>query len=170
MNSQRQHAAGGRRRGLGGFSLVEVSLALAIVAFAFTALLGVLPMGFRTFGEATDAATQARIAQKLVGLAQQTPFTNIVSDAVWAPDNKEYYWFDDQGEFIEFGPSAPAGSDRLWLYKAAVFQTNSAEVPGAGGNVANPALRTIVVRVETATKTTNFFNSIVADNGLKPVK
>ncbi len=59
------------------FSLVEVTLALGIMAFAFTAVFGMLPMGLQTFRDSADKTRSVQIAQRLVAEVQQTPFSNL---------------------------------------------------------------------------------------------
>jgi uncharacterized protein (TIGR02598 family) len=57
-----------------GFSLVEVALAIGIVAFAFVALLSLLPAGLTTFRRALDISICTQIAQRIVSEAQQVDF------------------------------------------------------------------------------------------------
>src|SRR4051794_29153012 len=62
------------------FSLVEVVLALGVVAFAIVAILGVLPIGLRTGHSAQDETRAAQIAQDIFSsLASQVPqnFANV---------------------------------------------------------------------------------------------
>jgi uncharacterized protein (TIGR02598 family) len=62
-----------------GFSLVEVALAIGIVAFAFVALLSLLPAGLTTFRRALDISICTQIAQRIVSEAQQADF-DVVTD------------------------------------------------------------------------------------------
>lgn len=62
-----------------GFSLVEISLAIAIVAFAFVALLGLLPPGMSNFQVAMDVQTSTEIFQRVIADAQETDFDVLVS-------------------------------------------------------------------------------------------
>ncbi len=57
-----------------GFSLVEVALAIGIVAFAFVALMSLLPAGLTTFRRALDVSICSQIAQRIVSEAQQVDF------------------------------------------------------------------------------------------------
>jgi uncharacterized protein (TIGR02598 family) len=57
----------------GGFSLVEVVLALGVVAFAIVAILGVLPVALQTGHSAQDDTRSSQIAQDiLASIASQT--------------------------------------------------------------------------------------------------
>ena len=46
-----------------GFSLVEVSLAIGIIAFAFVALFSLMPTGLTTFRSAIDTSNETWIMQ-----------------------------------------------------------------------------------------------------------
>jgi uncharacterized protein (TIGR02598 family) len=50
-----------------GFSLVEVMIAIGIVAFALTAMLGVLPAGFDAMNQSAAQTTQAHILRQVAG-------------------------------------------------------------------------------------------------------
>src|SRR5687767_4065395 len=62
----------------GGFSLVEVVLAIGVVSFAFVAILGLVPAGMSQFRQAIDTAVCAQIAQRVIGDAQQTDFDLLI--------------------------------------------------------------------------------------------
>src|SRR4051812_25122874 len=64
-------------RSRAGFSLVEVALAIGIVAFAFVALLGLIPTGLNTFRQAIDKKNETAIVQDLNSMVQVTPWDKI---------------------------------------------------------------------------------------------
>lgn len=57
-----------------GFSLVEVSIAMAIAAVALVSLIGLIPQGLKTMEEAADQSIEARIHQQVLSELQLTPF------------------------------------------------------------------------------------------------
>ncbi len=59
-----------------GFSLIEVTIALAITAVALVSLMGMIPQGLSTMREAADQAIEARIHQQILGEIQLTPFSD----------------------------------------------------------------------------------------------
>ncbi len=63
------------------FSLIEVVLAIGIVAFAFIALLGLLPVGMKTFRTAIDTSLGAQIGQKVVSDLQESEFDGVIQNA-----------------------------------------------------------------------------------------
>ena len=77
------------------FSLVEVVLAVGIVAFAFVAILGLLPVGMTTFRQAMDTATGSQIIQRVINEAQQTKYATLVARGATTKH------FDDQGNEVE---------------------------------------------------------------------
>ncbi len=80
MVLNRRTKAAGVGRKPAGFSLVEVVLAIGVVAFAFVALFGLLPTGLSIFRKATDTSVGAQIFQKIVDDARQTDYLGLVDD------------------------------------------------------------------------------------------
>ena len=62
-----------------GFSLVEVVLALAVVAFAFVAILGLIPAGMNTFRQAINISVCSQIGQKVIADAFQADFDTLMT-------------------------------------------------------------------------------------------
>lgn len=63
-----------------GFSLVEVVLALGVIAIAIAAILGIVPVGLSTGHGAQDDTRAAQIAQAIISSVasqSQTQFSNI---------------------------------------------------------------------------------------------
>jgi len=82
-------------RSTAGFSLVEVVLAVGVVAFAFVAILGLLPAGMTQFRQAIDTTVCAQIAQRVIGDAQQTNFDVLIDEANLpaSPDDRDHFTF-----------------------------------------------------------------------------
>jgi uncharacterized protein (TIGR02598 family) len=92
---------------LNGFTLVEVTLAIGIISFAFVAMFGMLPVGLNLSRQAMDTTIEAQIVQQLKTQALQTDFSQLGT-----LDQVGDYFFDEQGK-----PSAPEKA----LYKAGYF-------------------------------------------------
>lgn len=104
-----------------GFSLVEVALAIGIVAFAFVALMSLLPAGLTTFRRALDISICTQIAQRIVSECHQVDFDILTDKAnlpasaperdfsfrMRRPGTTEVWvrYFDEQGN--EIVPSKP---------------------------------------------------------------
>ncbi len=102
------------------FSLVEVATAIAIVAFGFVALLGLVPMGLTHFRDAMDATIGAQIAQRVITDAEQTDFDLLL--AAGGKPTGDFFtlpvrYFDEQAG--EVFPSAP-GAASAAIYRVMV--------------------------------------------------
>jgi uncharacterized protein (TIGR02598 family) len=93
------------------FTLVEVSIAVGILAVALVALLGLMPAGMTNFRKAMDVSTTAQIAQRILLDMQQADFDRIIDAPAsgkddispyytfTAPtrDSQQFRFFDEQG-------------------------------------------------------------------------
>jgi type II secretory pathway pseudopilin PulG len=77
--------------GRAGFSLVEVVLAVGVVAFAFVAIMGLLPAGLQQFRQAIDNSVCTQIAQRVIMDCQQTDFNTLVDYAHTQPQQNPNY-------------------------------------------------------------------------------
>jgi uncharacterized protein (TIGR02598 family) len=83
------------------FSLIEVTIAMAIAAVALSTLMALLPQGMNTMRDAGDEAIMARIHQQILNELQMANF-----EALNQYQGMEIY-FDAQGE--ELGDSRSGG-------------------------------------------------------------
>jgi type IV pilus modification protein PilV len=60
-----------------GFSLVEVTLAVAVVAIGLIAIIGLIPQGVQSSRDAADNTIAATIAHDALGELRSQPFDNI---------------------------------------------------------------------------------------------
>ena len=76
----------------GGFSLIEVALALAVAAVALVAIVGVLGVGMQAHGTAGDETVLAAMANRVLQDLRARPFDALWSEQPWeahaaAPQN-----------------------------------------------------------------------------------
>ncbi len=153
------------RRGRAGFSLVEITLAIGIVAFAFVGLFALLPAGLTTFRQAMDTSVGAQIAQRIAGELQETDYFTVLKNC--EPSLYDYRnsdsqvgllprrYFDDQGNEVEVSnPTQPTSNERASiLYDVIVRVSRARQVPteGSGGEsrLGSANLSTITVQVVT---------------------
>lgn len=117
------------------FSLIEVTLAIGIVASAFLAVFGLIPAGMNTFRAAMDASVGAQIAQRVINEAQQTDF-NVLTSSTTA-----VRYFDDQGNEV-------IGPERA-IYHVNTRITTGSAMPGAmaPGGTASNNLATVTIQI-----------------------
>lgn len=127
------------------FSLVEVTLAIGVMAFALLAIFGLLPTGMGVFRQALDTSVSSQIIQRVLNDARETDFAYLIQDAsnqtITAPTGvKAVRYFDDQGNEL----SVPAG---------AIYQVNTRIMPQTTlpttdpNALANTNLATVTVQV-----------------------
>lgn len=121
--------------GARGFSLVEVTMALGITAFAAMVLLAMMCSGMSSSRESVDRTVSAQIAQQLISMVQQTNWSEVPSLA------QEYFYFDDAGQMVD-GPS-----DFSAVFAACILVEPSVSLASAGGGGENDRLAAIRVRV-----------------------
>lgn len=93
-NSQYRIASAKRRQ---GFSIIEVAFAIAIIATAFIALLGLLPAGLKIFQTTVDATNTMRISIHATSLLQAAEFSKLTDDNF----NYNIYYYDADGGFLD---------------------------------------------------------------------
>lgn len=112
----------------GGFSLIEVVLALGVISFAFVALFGLLPVGLNTFNNSIDSTMEAQIAESVMSQLKQDKFSTLATDFndtnggvnsgglpsfFKQPNTTPYllpatgFFYDDQGNFLGLVQSSP---------------------------------------------------------------
>lgn len=143
-----------RRNRSRGFSLVEITLAIGVVAFAFVGLFALLPAGLATFRQAMDTSVGSQIVQRIVSDAQETDFEVLLESAV--EKNKgassQYYrlpirYFDDQGTEVAVTAEAPTEEELTRILY-------TVRIRGSNPGKANPS-----------THNSNYFTSLPAVSG-----
>jgi len=133
-----------RRSVVRAFSLVEVTIAIGIVAFAFVALVGVLPVGLQTFRRAVDASIGAQITQRVLNDIQQTDFDVLVgghTSPFLFPSAPRY--FDDQGSEVT-APSLAVYHVKTWVKPATDLPNGSSS---SASTASNGKLATVTIQI-----------------------
>lgn len=139
--------------------MVEVSIAVGILAVAMVALLGLMPAGMTTFRKAMDTSTTAQIAQRVLLDMQQADFDQILDTkndhgnqsnyyTFTAPlrNSQQYRFFDEQG--IELVTSGGTNSSLSNAQKTAlVYQVNIRIMPTAAEPVDPDSIKGAVALV-----------------------
>jgi uncharacterized protein (TIGR02598 family) len=121
-----------RPRRPGGFSLVEVTIAMGIVATVMIALLALLPYGMDNVREAKGTQVQARIANEIIGELQVADWGKEPNYAKLHEYDQKVLRYDGEGTMIEDTSEKNKGNT---IYKARIEVPVTKEVllPGQGG-------------------------------------
>ena len=84
----------GDARGEDGFSLIEVTIAMGVMAFAAIAILGIIPNGLAAATRSSQTTIAARLASEVQSEIQQVGLASFATDAT----NTTY--FDGDGKFL----------------------------------------------------------------------
>ena len=101
-----------------GFSLVEVALALGIVAFAFVSLFGLLPVGLGVFRTSIDVSNETWIMQGLNSMIQVTEWPKIKGL------EQETFYYSEEGRLTDTkanpSPNPKIQASRLYAVKVLI--------------------------------------------------
>ena len=139
------------------FSLVEVTIALAIVTFAVVSVMGLLPTGLTTMRTATDQTTVAQIAREISAEVLLTPFGEL--DSYISAHGTRY--FDSEGGRTD----DPAAYFRIETSLAASEFPGSAASVNLSSNVRCVRIKIVSKAFASAAATTNQRVLQVANSG-----
>jgi len=80
-----------------GFSLIEVVLAIGIIAVALVPLMALMPTAMQVHRDAVESTLIAQMLQRVTFDAQQTEFENLIDGS----SSIGPYFFDDQGTSVD---------------------------------------------------------------------
>jgi uncharacterized protein (TIGR02598 family) len=83
-----------RRSWRGGFSLVEVTIAMGLVSFAVLAILGVFPVGLSSLRQSMNQTVEAQILRSISGQSVVANFTTLATNGIY---------FDNDGQLCDAG-------------------------------------------------------------------
>jgi uncharacterized protein (TIGR02598 family) len=131
------------------FSLVEVSLALAVVSIALLSVMGLMPVGLNTMREAMDQTAEAQILRRISGEAALVPYDRLDAYAAAGP-----YYFAQDGTL-----QGQQGQDTRYAVSLQRFAANfpgSTNASDLSGSIATFRLETVRLAAGVAqTRTTN---------------
>ena len=134
-----------------GFSLVEVAVALGLMSFVITGLLGLVPIGLNTIRDAKNDSMRAEIIKSVANTAQQTDFSLL------GTLNGTKYQFDNNGML----------SSTNALYEAEL-STGPVSVPSSASPVTLPGLASVTIAIHRIPNTKSEASThvvFIPDNG-----
>lgn len=134
-----------RSKNNGGFSLIEVALAVGVLGFGLLATFGLIPVGMSTFHQAVNTSIGAQVVQHVINDARQADFTALLTGsnnqaitAATGPGYKAARYFDNQGNEL----TTPANS----IYEVNTVVTPQTTLPTA---TQIGTLATVTVQIAT---------------------
>ena len=140
----------------GGFSLIEVAIAIGIVAFAVLALVGTLGVGTTTLGSAVSYSIQTQITQNVMGSLKLSDFSVLTnnSPAGW---NGAQLFFDERG--------VSTTNPSQYIYTATVNITTPVTLSGTTIENTNLALASLSIVKNSNTNDACRVVTYIANNG-----
>jgi uncharacterized protein (TIGR02598 family) len=132
---------------LSGFSLVEVTIATAVVSFAFVTVFALIPAGLNTFRSSINATVMSEIAQRGINDCQQTDFTKLITDTNGIQQSgtnsfmKPIRYFDDQGNELTSSNSA------IYWVNTRVTPATTLPYTSQGSGILNSRLASVMVQI-----------------------
>jgi uncharacterized protein (TIGR02598 family) len=130
------------------FSLVEVVLAVGIMALGVVTILGLLPHGMEMSRKTANEQAETRIVDQLIGEVQAGNWATMGGVVNQGSAQQVLKFFDDQG--LEVGSGLGNIDTMVYLARARLADnteiTRGAMIP-SNSNLANPFLRRVLVEV-----------------------
>lgn len=124
------------------FTLVEVTVALGVIAFGLITLIGLLPAGLRTLGDSMDQTAHAMIVQRISNDLRQAAFQNNLPSSLY---------FDADGQPVNYAEEA--------RYEAELNSSIDPSLPGVKEESELTALRPNLKRIQVSLKRIDIPNS-----------
>ena len=158
----RKIAPSKRFRNSGGFSLVEVALAMGIVSFAMVSLMGMLPIGLASFKLAMTNTIESQIVQSLSNDLLLANFSAV------SGYNGQTYYYDNQGQPLTSATGA------IYRAKVSVGAVSGGTVTGSSSIMISAASASkVTVTISNESDKSGYtlqhphqYSVIIANNGL----
>jgi uncharacterized protein (TIGR02598 family) len=150
-----------QRKNCAGFNLVEIAMALAIISFSCTCLLGLLPASLTAFHQAMGNTIESQIVQSLSNDLELDAFSTLSSNTF-----PTTYYYDSEGQ------SLPTSTGAYYTAKVAFGQVTTSNSPvnlsgATTGTVTSVAVYNVSVSVtDVGLANPHIYTFIIANNGL----
>ena len=111
------------------FSLIEVTLAIGIMAFAVVPVVGLLPIGLRVHRDSMVAIASTQIVGRVTHELEQTDYSTLpgVPNTTSVVTGPLTYYFDDQGDLL------PSATDSRRIYDVQATVNAPSTLPALSG-------------------------------------
>ncbi len=146
-------------RSRGGFSLIEVVMAIGVVAFALVAIIGLLPAGMSVYRNAAANSAATQIFEKVLADARQTDFSVLIYQGAGQPNSAatsgrafrepKLRYFDEAGEEVvpRSGGALSAEEQAKVIYHVNTRIVTNTKVPADKAGHVGQYLATLTVQI-----------------------
>ena len=131
------------------FSLVEVALALGIIAFALVAVVGIIPVGLQASRDAVDLTRTSMIAQDAAARLPTLPYTQ---GAPRVTNGDKPWFYDVNGRWLTIDTTVTSPYAKVY-YRVDIVRDVPASYPANTDPALQPASNTYSTRLLAATAT-----------------
>jgi len=149
--------ANSRRRCSGGFSLVEVALALAIMAFASASIISLIPFGLTSFRQAMNYTVESEIVQSLTNDITLTDFAYLKN---MGKSKNVTYYFDADGNRL----TSSTGANYTVQIGFTDLSPGSANTANPLTSLSNNSGATALITITKRDNTKDYFSVMVGNN------
>jgi uncharacterized protein (TIGR02598 family) len=125
-----------------GFSLIEVTIALGVFAFAMIPIIGLVSSGMKSLRGSMDDGVRGEIVRKVVAEAGRVPYTNLSSF------NGTNFYFDDEGV-----QQASSNAQTIFVASNSIYAATPPSLITADTNIAQLLRVTVRHFADTNNKT-----------------
>jgi len=148
-----------RRKRCAGFNLVEIAMALAIISFSCTLLLGLLPASLTAFHQAMGNTIESQIVQSLSNDLELDAFSSLSASSF-----PTTYYYDSEGQAL---PSITGAYYTATVALKQVTTSNSpVNLPGISSTNTKAAYNVTVSVSYAGLAYPHAYSFIIANNGL----
>ena len=156
-----------RRERCAGFNLVEIAMALAIISFSCTCLLGLLPASLTAFHQAMGNTIESQIVQSISNDVALNNFSALSSS-----NFPVYYYYDHEGQLLSSSATSSPPAGYFYTAQVAFTTVTSSNSPADLSASPTPAYKVNVTITNVAQSASlsaakaHVYSFIVANNGL----
>ncbi len=130
------------------FSLIEVTLAIGVMAFALLAIFGLIPVGLGSFRTAKDISITSQIEEKIFSEVKSMTFDNLTNTTRYAPAAAGSVYQFPERFFTEDGTeTSSADSTTIYHVNIRVVPVTTPLEKSGGTTLTNVDLASVTIQV-----------------------
>ncbi len=139
------------------FSLVEIALALGVIAFALVAVVGVIPVGLQASRDSVDLTRTSMIAQDAAMRLPTLPYTDATAKikATDSPNSDNPWLYDVNGHWLAYAKGSTPPYAKAY-YRVYITRDVPTSYPPNTDPASRPASNNYSTRLLAATVTINW--------------